>query len=268
MKTRSLRILILAQAICLSPVSLAAVTINGTRFDSFTMSSTKNGDISIKTVPAALAGSIPATLPKSLFDISMTSLPGTAGATAIDTIPGPGQQGGFTPINCVADPTNVSCPVEPPPPPPGECGTVGAALVLETISWSNIPTKKTITTGIVGAASKFTTSASTTYRGYFSAVATTASASMVRRLWFSVCPGGVPIVTNYTYKGVLKNACDVSGTEAKLNWSQESQPAYVTTCKLSRNKTYYLNHKQSAGTGVGPSVTSQLIRGASFSGTP
>jgi|GEM_PF-2780441 len=269
MKIQTLRMLILTQAVCLAPAAFSAVTLNGTQFDRFTMSAAANGDITITTVPAALAGTIPASLPKAVFDISMTSLPGPDGATVIDTIPGPGQEGGFTPINCVATPLDPACPVEPPPPPPGECGTVGAALVFETIPWSKVPMKTTVTTGKVGSASKFATTTSTTYRGYFSAVADTLSASLTRRMWFSECPGAAPIVQNYTLRGVLKNACDVTGVDTKLSWSQENQPAFVTTCKLIRNKTYYLNHSQAAfGTGSGPTSTSKLFRGASVGGTP
>jgi hypothetical protein len=268
MKIQTLRMLILSQAVCLVPGALAAVTINGTPFDSFSMSAAANGDITIKTVPAALAGTIPATLPKSVFDITMTSLPGD-GATAIDTIPGPGQEGGFTPINCVATPNDPACPVEPPPPPPGECGTVGADLVFETIPWASIPGKITVTTGKKGAASKFTTSTSTSYKGYFSAVADSASGNLTRRMWFSECPGAAPIVQNYSARGITVNKCDVSGVELKLSWSQENQPAYVTTCKLERNKTYYLNYSQAAfGTGAGPTSTSKIYRGSSRSGTP
>ena len=269
MKIQTLRLLTLSLAAALAPTSFAAVTINGVQFDRFSMSAAANGDVTLTTVPAAAAGTIPAILPKAVFDISMTSLPGAEGTTNIDTIPGPGAEGGFTPVNCVATPLDPACPVEPPPPPPGECGTVGAELVFETIPWAAIPGKKTLTTGKVGSASKFTTSSSTSYRGYFSGVATTATSSLTRRMWFSECPGAAPITRYYTVSGVQRNACDVTGVDLKLSWSQEDRPAYVTTCKLARGKTYYLNYSQSAfGSGSGPTTTSQLIRGASVGGTP
>ncbi len=269
MKIQMLRVLTVSLAASLAPAASAVVTINGVQFDRFTMSAAANGDVTLTTVPVAAAGTMPAVLPKAVFDISMTSLPGVEGATNIDTIPGSGAEGGFTPVNCVATPLDPACPIVPPPPPPGECGTVGAELVLETLAWSAVPSKKTITTGRVGAASKLTTTLSTTYKGYFSAVATTASANLTRRMWFSECPGAAPIVRNYTSGGILKNACDVSGSELKLSWSQEDRPTYVTTCKLTRGKTYYLNYSQAAfGSGSGPTTTSQLIRGVSSSGTP
>ncbi len=269
MKTQILRLLTLSLAASLAPATFAAVTINGVQFDRFSISAAANGDVTLTTVPAAAAGTIPAILPKKVFDISMTSLPGVEGTTNIDTIPGPGAEGGFTPVNCVATPLDPACPIIPPPPPPGECGDIGAPLVFETIPWTALPNKIVLTTGKVGAASKFTTSLSTTYKGYFSGLATTASANLSRRMWFSECPGAAPIVRNYTIGGDVRNACDVSGVDLKLSWSQENTPAYVTTCKLTRGKTYYLNYSQAAfGTGSGPTTTSQLIRGAGKSGTP
>ena len=260
MKTQALRLLTLSLAASLAPAAFAAVTVNGTVFERFTMRATASGDIKLTTVPAAY--SIPTPLLKAKYDVTVSSV--LAGTTNIDIIPGP-NVAAVVPVNCVTTPLDPACPVVLPPTP---CGTVGAELVFETIPWASIPVKKTVTTGIVGAASKFTTSSSTTYKGYFTAVATTPTASMLRRMWISDCPGGVPITTNYDQGGVIKNACDITGTEAKLSWSQEIKPAYVTTCKLSVDKTYYLNYEHLKGTGSTPTLTSQLIRGASYSGTP
>jgi hypothetical protein len=129
MKIQTLRVLTVSLAVCLAPVAFAAVTINGTQFDSFKMVAAANGDITLTTVPVALTGTVPLLL-KAEYDVTVTSLP--AGATNIDTIPV------FTPVNCIATPLDPACPVEPPPPPPGECGTVGAELVFETMPWSAI----------------------------------------------------------------------------------------------------------------------------------
>jgi hypothetical protein len=266
MNIQTLRMLILSQAVCLVPTTFAAVTINGASFDSFKMTANAAGDLTLTTTPAAAAGTIPSPLLKANYGVTVSSV--QAGDTNVDIIPGTGVAP-VIPVNCVADPTNAVCPVDPVPPLPGDCSADSAKLVFETITWPKIPMKTTVVTGKVGAASQFTTTTSTTYKGYFSAVADSASGNLTRRMWFSECPGGDPIVRNYSLKGITYNACDVKGVELKLSWSQENQPAYVTTCKLERNKVYYLNYSQSAfGSGAGPTSTSKLYRGASVGGTP
>lgn len=179
---------------------------------------------------------------------------------------------------CAANPTHVSCPGSP-----AFCAVPGnethpscivdqcaAGLnVFETINWANQPRKITITTGRNGVSSKFVTTASRSYRGYFAAAADTQSSSLTRRMWFSECPGGAPIVRSYRVSGVTKNACDVSGVEPKLSWTQESNPAFTTQCKLDPSKLYYLNYSQAKfGTGAGPTSTSRIYRSASTSGSP
>jgi len=137
------------------------------------------------------------------------------------------------------------------------------------LDWSNIPRKEQIVTGVGGAYSRFRTTTSKTYRGYISAAADSSSGHLTRRLWFSVTPLGEPITTMYLYKGELRNCCDVSGVEPALRWSQEKRPAFLNTCKLKRDKQYYLNYSQAAfGTGAGPTPLSRLIRGASTGGRP
>jgi hypothetical protein len=179
---------------------------------------------------------------------------------------------------CEANPTHVSCPGSE-----AFCAVpgnetlpscivdvcAGGLTVFETLNWKSQPRKITVTTGKNGVSSKFVTSSSRTYKGYFAAAADTLSGSLTRRMWFSECPGGAPIVRSYRVSGVTKNACDVSGVEPKLSWSQESAPAYSTQCKLDPNKQYYLNYSQAKfGTGTGPTATSKMYRSASTSGTP
>lgn len=270
MKIQTLRVLTVSLAACLAPAAFASVSINGESFDSFKLSSTSTGGVILTTVPSAVVVNTETNLPVAIpeltpdFSISVASQTGEMSITLPDDI---------QPVNCsLPDSTAnnpIACPPGPPPPPPGQCGDVGAELVFETIPWAKIPGKTTVTTGKKVAASKFTTTTSATYKGYFSAVADSASGHLTRRMWFSECPGGEPIVQNYRAKVGTSNACDVTGVELKLSWTQESQSAYVTTCKLERNKTYYLNHSQAAfGSGIGPSATSKLFRGSSKSGTP
>lgn len=179
---------------------------------------------------------------------------------------------------CAANPAHVSCPGSEefcaipeneshPSCVVNECE--GGLSVFETLNWKSQPRKITVTTGKTGVSSKFVTSGSRTYKGYFAAAADSLSGSLTRRMWFSECPGGAPIVRNYTSKGVTSNACDVSGVEPKLSWSQESNPVYLTQCKLDPNKQYYLNYSQAKyGTSSGPTATSKFYRSASTSGTP
>jgi hypothetical protein len=145
----------------------------------------------------------------------------------------------------------------------------GGLPVFETLNWKSQPRKIHVTTGKLGVSSKFITSTSRTYKGYFSAVPDSQSGHLTRRMWFSECPGGAPIVRAYKQSGVTKNACDVTGVQPAITWSQEVNPAYVTQCKLDPNKQYYLNYSQAKfGSGSGPTSTSGLFRGASTSGTP
>ncbi len=135
--------------------------------------------------------------------------------------------------------------------------------VIETLDWSNVIGSKVIETGITGAASKFTTTASTTYQGRVEAVGYPGSMHLVRRMWFSKCPGGERVVSDYIVAGVTKNACDRSGTEFALTWSQKDKPSSVTQCKLKREKTYYLNYLQTKGGSEGPTPSSRMVRGFS-----
>lgn len=179
---------------------------------------------------------------------------------------------------CEANPEHVSCPgseafcAVPENESHPSCivdQCAGGLTVFETLNWKSQPRKITVTTGKQGVSSKFVTSASRSYKGYFAAAADTLSSSLTRRMWFSECPGGAPIVRSYKQSGITKNACDVSGVEPKLSWSQEASPVYVTQCKLDPNKQYYLNYSQAKfGTGTGPTSTSRLYRSASTSGAP
>lgn len=75
--------------------------------------------------------------------------------------------------------------------------------------------------------------------GFFSSINTTRLAGM-RTAVISECPGsmsatGTPFPNGY-------NACEVTGTEAKISWSfDENSPPGPTQCRLDPNKTYYIN---------------------------
>ena len=137
----------------------------------------------------------------------------------------------------------------------------------EVITWEKIPAKRIIVTGAKGTYSSFTTNSSTTYKGYFSAVATSSTGHLSRRMWFSICVDrycDTPLKQEYRPG---KNACDVSGVDLKLSWSQEDKPSRITTCKLELNTRYNLNYSQSSfGSGAEPTAKAAMIRGASTSG--
>jgi hypothetical protein len=130
----------------------------------------------------------------------------------------------------------------------------------ETINWDHIPMKLKIVTGKKIVWSDFTTNSSTTYKGYFGAVPDSSSGNLTRRMYFSESPAGEPLKQEFRPG---KNACDVSGNEIKLSWSQQDKPNFITQCKLERNHKYYLNYQQKGFGGSKPNANSAFIRGAS-----
>ena len=78
--------------------------------------------------------------------------------------------------------------------------------------------------------------------------ANTVSASGVRRMMISECPGSMVPVNSITIFGT--NACVVDGAEKKLAWSFDSKlPTDFNQCRLDPNKQYYVNisHQNAVG---------------------
>jgi len=258
MKKQTFRLLTLSLAASLTPSAFSAVTLNGEEFTSVRLLTKENGAIKLITDPVAKVldegnNSVDVPLLDSNYQFTVME---DGGKTAI-TLDFKGIK--LEAINCTLEGRTVSHPLhcEEDVTTPPTCSSVDAP---DTIPWASIPTKKTIVTGTKGTASVFTTSDSPTYKGYFTALATTSSSHLVRRMWITKCDGS-PVVRPYTQYGDPKNGCDVSGSAPKLTWTQELKPSSVTSCKLNPGETYLLNYTQSAfGTGTGPVATSALIR--------
>ena len=260
-------------AIFTLPVS-AAVTVNGTAINEVRLNGVVVTNLSIVQNGETLTISS-SNEPNPCADPQSETCPGSPAFCAVNptSVSCPGST-----AFCSANPADVSCPGSPAfcavPANAGHSSCVvtqcpAGITVFETINWASQPSKITVTTGRAGVASKLVTSSSNSYKGYFIAVADTLSSSLTRRMWFSECPGGAPIVRNYTSGGVVKNACDVSGAEPKLTWSQEVTPSLVTQCKLEPSKRYYLNYKQSKfGSGPEPTSTSKFYRGSNTNRLP
>lgn len=274
MKKQTLTLLILLLTAGIATSALAQVVVNGTPISQVVLNGVPVNNLSIVQEGGTLTISTDEVV-DPCADPESESCPGSIAYCEINptNVSCPGST-----AFCIANPNHVSCPgsdqfcalpdnVSHPSCIVSECQ--GGLTVIETLNWSSQPRKITITTGKDGVSSKFVTSSSRSYKGYFSGYADSASGHLTRRMWFSECPGGAPIVRSYTVKGVTKNACDVSGVEPALSWTQESNPGYVTQCKLDPNKLYYVNYSQAKfGTGTGPTSTSKMYRGASTSGTP
>lgn len=142
------------------------------------------------------------------------------------------------------------------------------AADVPSFPWGNLPMKQWVVTGVHGVGFPIQTTKSKTYKGYISAAASVNSGHLTRRIWISEDLLGVPLQQMFRGKKNQDfNACDVSGVEIKLTWSQEDRPQSVTLCKLERKKRYYLNFSQAAfGKGAGPTKTSYIVSGASVSG--
>ena len=102
---------------------------------------------------------------------------------------------------------------------------------METFKLNDAPGKKVIITGAGIVSSKIITTGSKSLHGYFSAVASSNSGGLTRRLWFSKTPAGEPIQHPYKFKGKTANAADVSGNEIKLSFTQ-GEPANSMQVKL------------------------------------
>jgi hypothetical protein len=252
MNIQTLRMLILSQAVCLAPAALAAVTINGESFTSFKMSSTATGGVTLTTVPPAVVVDPVTNLPVAIPELTPDYSVSVAGLTGEITITLPDE---IQPVNCTLPDSTVNnpiaCPAVAPPPPPGQCGTIGAELVYETLNWVKQPGTTKISLGKKVKASKFVTTSSRLYAGAVAVVPTTATGYVTRRVWISTCPGTEPLDQTYsktvtksdgTRTKVSVNKCDVSGTQLQLNWSQEVTPGSVTVCKLDPSTEYYLNY--------------------------
>lgn len=274
MKTRNLFIFVLLLATGLATSAFAQVTVNGTPISQVVLNGVPVTNLSIVQAGGTLTIST-ADVTDPCEDPESSTCPGSIAFCEVN--PTHASCPGSTAF-CEANPAHVSCPgsvafcAEPGNENHPSCqvsACQGGLTVIETLNWKSQPRKITVTTGKAGVSSKFVTSTSRTYKGYFAAAADSSSGHLTRRIWVSECPGGAPIVRSYTSKGVISNACDVSGVEPKLSWSQEANPAYVTQCKLQPNKQYYLNYSQAKyGTGAGPTATSKMYRSSSTSGTP
>jgi len=274
MKKRTFPILILLLVTGLASSAIAQVVVNGTPISQVVLNGVPVTNLSIVQDGGTLTISTADTV-DPCEDPESETCPGSIAFCEIN--PAHASCPGSTAF-CSANPTHVSCPgsvefcalpenVSHPSCVVNECPD--GLSVFETLNWTNQPRKITVTTGKTGVASSFVTSGSRSYKGYFAAAADSLSGSLTRRMWFSECPGGAPIVRAYTVKGVTQNACDVTGVEPKLSWSQEANPVYVTQCKLQPNKQYFLNYSQAKyGTGAGPTNTSKMYRSSSTSGTP
>lgn len=274
MKKLTLPLFALLLASSLATSAIAQVVVNGTPISQVILNGVPVNSLSIVQQGGTLTISTEDTV-DPCADPASESCPGSIAFCEINpsNVACPGSS-----AFCTANPDHVSCPgseefcalpdnISHPSCVESQCQ--GGLNVFETINWKNQPRKITVTTGKNGVSSKFITSGSRSYKGYFAAAADSSSGSLTRRMWVSECPGGEPIVRSYTMRGDTHNACDVSGVEPKLSWSQESNPVYVTQCKLDPNKEYYLNYSQAKyGTGSGPTSTSKLYRSSSTSGTP
>jgi len=265
MKIRTLRVLTLSLAACLAPSAFAAVTLNGEIFNSVTTSLNANGEVILTTNPAAVvldAESKPVPIPAltSLYQVTVEKAVAGVGDTTV-TVISDGIE--LEVVNCKLPDRAGVLPYCPAPIASGgstECGVT----YFETLDWKKIPMSSfLITTGIGGTASKFKTTESTTYKGYFSAVADTLSGPLTRKMWFSECKDGVAVklIQNYPYKTGFKNACMTSGYEPKLTWTQDGGSSSITACKLLPNREYFLNYKQEGDT---VSKNSKMYRGGNY----
>lgn len=274
MKKQTLAVIILLLSAGIATSTLAQVVVNGTPISQVVLNGVSVTSLSIVQNGGTLTISTEDVV-DPCADPESESCPGSIAYCEVNPthLSCPGST-----AFCTANPNHVSCPgsdefcalpdnISHPSCVVSQCE--GGLNVFETLNWANQPRKITVTTGKSGVSSKFVTSGSRSYKGYFAAAADSLSGSLTRRMWFSECPGGTPVVRAYKVSGVTKNACDVSGVEPKLSWSQEVSPVYSTQCKLDPNKQYYLNYSQAKyGTSSGPTSTSKLYRSASTSGTP
>ncbi len=274
MKKHILHVIFLMLASSFTAAAFAQVVVNGTPISQVILNGVPVTNLTIEQIEGTLTIST-ADVVNPCEDPESETCPGSTLFCEVNPNHAscPGSE-----AYCEANPEHVSCPgsaafcalpdnVSHPSCVVDQCE--GGLTVFETLNWKSQPRKISVTTGKTGVASKFITSASRTYKGYLAAAADSASGHLTRRMWFSECPGGQPIVDTYNYKGETKNACDVSGVEPKLSWSQEVNPTYSTQCRLDPNKQYYLNYEQAKfGTGAGPTSSSRIYRSASTSGSP
>ena len=125
---------------------------------------------------------------------------------------------------------------EPTPPPvDSSCSAESQELVFETLDWSNQGGQTVVNSTRTVSASRFTTTAGSSFAGYVTVVPTTGTGDVTRKIWISQCPGGAPVSAK----------CEDTGTEARVTWTQFDN-AY---CDLNTNTTYYLNYQNLNGSG-------------------
>lgn len=134
----------------------------------------------------------------------------------------------------VVDPTEeteVTPPTEPVDP---NCGSVPAGVeVTNSIAdWSAPGPQIRFDLNNTGSiATRFTTTAGTSFGGSIVVASTTGNSGVERRLWVSSCPGGQPLADT---------KCERVGTSATvLTWFQGAQSSKY--CNLTPNTTYYMN---------------------------
>ena len=124
------------------------------------------------------------------------------------------------------------------------------------LNWGGLPRKETIKCGANVLSSRFVTTKSETYAGYFGIEPDSTSGHLTPRLWISKRPGG---------KALKQRGADVSGQGAKLSWSQADEPARGV--ELKRGRVYYLNHQLlPIGDGKKPTRSVSFIRSANTRG--
>lgn len=130
---------------------------------------------------------------------------------------------------------------------------------MNTIDLTKGNSKDTIITGTGVVSEKFKPTAGMT--GSFKAAADSASGHLVRRVWISKKPGGLPL--SQFYSNGNRNTSDVNGVEPALRWTT-GERTNIGQCVLEPNKLYYVNYSQHKfGAGKPPTSKAAIIRAVS-----